>query len=246
MKALGKQMPRALILTSNSLRHIYFANKMAKAFDVKGLILEPKSDYFESQQEESALVRTHFATLAQYEKKYLAEFQDFPSVPLLRVKKNEINDHACLQWALEKDVEIVLLFGTGILGDAWLSTFKDKIVNLHLGHSPRYRGSATLFWPFANDELEFVGSTIHLAESKVDAGAILKIVTSETCSGDNFYDINFKTIKKSIDELPGVVSDFVGGRLSPVLQRVDDQKYCYRKRDFTEDVLRRVMEKYGP
>ena len=238
-------MTAALILTSNSPRHMYFANIMEKTFNAVGIISEPKNDYFEKQIEESPIVKKHFHNLASYEKKYLGQYDSFPPSPLLRIKKNEINQPETLRWAKEKNAEVVLLFGTGILSEEWLGLFNERVINLHLGYSPRYRGSATLFWPFVNDELEFVGATIHLAELKVDAGAIVKIVTPDILEQDNYYDINFKTIKKSIDVFPGVVNAFVRGEISPLMQKKEDQKYLYRKKDFTEEELRKVLKKYG-
>ncbi len=239
-------MFRALILTSNSHRHIYFANILLKAFDIVGIISEPKNDYFEKQINESSLVKNHFNNLEKYEKQYLGEFDCLPLGPTLMVGKNEINRPETLQWAKEKNADVVLLFGTGILSEEWLTLYNEKVVNLHLGYSPRYRGSATLFWPFVNDELEYVGATIHLAELKVDAGAILKIVSPDIFEKDHYYDITFKTIRKSIAEFSTTVKSYLEGRLQPVLQKKEDQKYLYRKKDFNEDVLRKVMAKYGP
>lgn len=239
------RMTTALILTSNSARHIYFVNAMARTFEVRGIISEPKAGYFEQQLDASALVREHFANLAKYEKQYLGAFASFPEAPTLFIDKKGINEASTIAWARQHAADVVLLFGTGILSDEWLASHDRRIVNLHLGYSPRYRGSATLFWPFANDELDFVGATIHVAERKVDAGAILQIVTPDIMEHDHYYDISNKTIKKAIDAMPGVVNAYLENRLPPVVQDAAQQKFCYRKKDFTEAVLRRVLDKYG-
>ena len=70
--------------------------------------------------------------------------------------------------------EFILLFGTEILSEEWLKRFRNKIINIHLGLSPYYRGSATLFWPFYNNDIGHLGTTIHETVSKVDAGRIIK------------------------------------------------------------------------
>lgn len=238
-------MTSVLILTSNSPRHIYFANIMAKAFSVAGIISEPKSDYFENQIAESSLVKSHFHNLLMYEKKYVGEFEFFPASPTLLINVNEINQKNTLQWAIEKRADVVLLFGTGILSEEWLFHYKKRVLNLHLGYSPRYRGSATLFWPFVNEELDYVGATIHLAELKVDAGEILEIITPEISKADNYYDINFKTIKKSIDAFPDVVQRYLQQKIRPFAQNKDEQKFYYRKKDFTVDLLKKVLDRYG-
>ena len=238
-------MISAIILTSNEPRHIYFANRMAGQFNVKGIISEPKFDYFAKQRAESELVRQHFDRLAFYEKQYLGEFARFPDCLTMLIDKQLINETETLQWALDKQADVVLLFGTGILDAGWLSAFEERIVNLHLGYSPRYRGAATLFWPFVHDELDFVGATIHLAEASVDGGAILKVVTPDIEPGDNYYDINYKTIRKAADEMGGIVNGYLDGSLRAEKQDKGAQKYLYRKADFTAKVLAKVLDRYG-
>lgn len=237
-------MTSVLILTSNAPRHVYFANRLADHFDVKGIISEPKFEYFTKQREGSELVRHHFDRLDKYEKQYLGEFTTYPNCPTLLIDKQGINEAETLQWALDKHADIVLLFGTGILGTGWLFAFKDRIINLHLGYSPRYRGTATLFWPFVNNEIEFVGATIHLAEASVDGGGILEIVTPDIEPSDNYYDINCKTIKKSIDEIGRIVNGYLEGTLRAQMQDKGAQKYLYRKVDFNAEVLAKVLDRY--
>jgi hypothetical protein len=64
-------------------------------------------------------------------------------IEIAKIDKKLINDLAVIEWTKKKTPDAILLFGTGILSDEWLDKFESKIINLHLGHSPRYRGSAT-------------------------------------------------------------------------------------------------------
>lgn len=239
-------MKKVLVLTSNSPRHIYFANTINLFFDVVGIISEPKSNYFDSQINSSEYIKEHFKKLSFYEAEYFDKFAKFPRSHLLSVGKNKINSEDTLRWVKDKKVDSILLFGTGILSDEWLNLYENKIINLHLGYSPRYRGSATLFWPFVNNDLFHLGATIHLASNKVDAGDIIKVITSDIERNDHYYDLTFKTIKKSIDMFPCIARDFLDGLISPMPQDIKDQKYYYRKNDFNEDVLKKVLLKYGP
>ena len=116
---------------------------------------------------------------------------------------------------------------------------------MHLGVSPRYRGSATLFWPFFNDELQFVGSTVHLASSSLDGGDILQTILSDYDAGENYYDMSFKIIKKSIEIFPNIILDFLLGRIIASPQKQEERKYYYRKADFNEKALKYVLEKYS-
>lgn len=240
-------MKRILIITSNSLRHMYFANQLAKEFDLLAIISESKKNYFHTQRDASNLVKRHFISLEEYERKYLGKFSVFPPCELKYINSSEedINNISTINWAVDKKVDIIFVFGSSILNQNWIDAFPKKIINLHLGYAPRYRGSATLFWPFYNDELHYLGATIHLLEHKVDSGDIIKIIIPEIQDSDNFYDINLKTIRKSIDEFSGVVKDYLDGKIVAISQNPAEQKYMYRKSDFNELVLMKVLEKYG-
>ena len=69
--------------------------------------------------------------------------------------------------------DVVLVFGTGILREPLLSAFDGRIINIHLGLSPYYRGAGTNFWPLVNREPEYVGATIHYLDAGIDTGPIL-------------------------------------------------------------------------
>lgn len=225
-------MKKTLVLTSNAPRHIYFANILSQSLNVVGIVSEPKNDYFEVQREQSRLVGNHFSALTMYENKYVGGFLSFPNTPIICIDKCKINDAEVLNWAKEKNPDYICMFGTGILSDTWLSEYKGRVFNLHLGYSPRYRGSATLFWPFFNDELEFVGVTIHLAESRVDAGAIIKVLTPNINAGDNYYDITYKAIKEGVDEFSDVIKGFIAGTLKAAEQKKKIKSISIRKKIF--------------
>ena len=53
-----------------------------------------------------------------------------------------------------ESTDVVLVFGTGILREALLSAFPGRLINIHLGLSPYYRGAGTNFWPLVNGEPE--------------------------------------------------------------------------------------------
>ncbi|OGX38693.1 MAG: hypothetical protein A3D87_03420 [Omnitrophica WOR_2 bacterium RIFCSPHIGHO2_02_FULL_50_17] len=236
---------KAVVLTSNSLRHRYFANVISENFELVGLVAEPKFDYFSFQQQKSLLVQEHFRRLERYERKYFGSYGGFPQCPLMEVAVKQINDEQVIRWIQQKNPQYVFLFGTGILNDKWLALYSDKIINLHLGLSPDYKGTATLFWPFANDDLRHLGVTIHIATGQVDAGAILGQIKPDIDIGDNYYDITNKIIRKAIDHFPRLVRAYDQAAIVPVPQKPGAHSRTYRKDQFTEEVLQKVLNKYG-
>ncbi len=238
---------RAIVLTSNGLRHKYFLKVIKENFDLVGAIYEDKGEYYTKQKKESRVVRQHFEKLTLTEKIFFEDkVQNFilNNTQIKDIGKNEINDAEIIKWAKDLKPDIIFLFGTGILQAGWLDNFENKIINLHLGLSPFYKGAATLFWPFVNNELECVGATIHIAAKKVDAGDILYRIKPTVEIGDNYYTINYKTIKGTIDIFPKIAKNFSKNEIEAIKQDVDIGK-VYKKSDFNEKVLTKVVQKYG-
>ncbi len=226
---------KVLILTSNSPRHTYFIHKISQSFNKSCVIIQKKTNYYETQKNNSNIIRNHFRLMQFHEEKWFKknykkhyEFVD------------DINSQNLLDKIKKECFDVVCLFGTAILNDDWLKLFPDKIINLHLGLSPFYRGSATLFWPFVNKELKFLGTTIHIATKKVDGGKILHRVLPHFMVNENYYDITLRLIRDSINIFPEIVLSYLKGKLKPFNQESINGKY-YKKIDFSEQDLLNVL-----
>lgn len=224
---LGKGIMKALVLTSTSLRHCYFAKTIAQKFNVPLVLTESKKNYYTNQREESEEVRQHFKNIKASEKDWFPEAEKF-DLPKIR-EVSDINDPELVCWAKQESFDVLCLFGTGILNKGWLEAFPDNIINLHLGLSPFYRGSATLFWPFADKELEHLGTTIHLAIAKVDAGAIIKRIYPDLRTSESYYDITHRLIRDSIDQFPVVVESYLLGEIQSRPQEIITGSFTARR-----------------
>ena len=233
---------KALILTSTSLRHCYFIKTIAQKFDVIAALTEMKKNYYSLQRQECEVVRQHFVKIKASEQEWFAsEYKG--NLPEIQ-EVCDINEPRLINWARQEKFDVLCLFGTSILKREWLQAFPNKIVNLHLGLSPFYRGSATLFWPFVNRELQYLGTTIHLAVAKVDAGAIIKRVQSDLKTSESYYDITHRLIRNSIDQFPAALESYLLGQIRPYPQE-DIKGKLYRKADFTPESLRKALDYVG-
>ncbi len=234
---------KILVLTSTSLRHLYFIEKLSDYFaNIKVLTVE-KSNYYEKQIVNSEFIKDHFKSISSVEKKIFKLKNDFPRSFVKKIKN--VNDSEVINFAHKEKFDLICLFGTEILNDQWLINYENKIVNLHLGLSPFYRGSATLFWPFYFDELQFLGSTIHLAVKKVDAGKILKRVLPSIREKDDYYNITAKLIKRSINCYPSIVASYLGGKIIPFDQEDVSLSRLCKKSDFNDEALSKVVRTYS-
>jgi folate-dependent phosphoribosylglycinamide formyltransferase PurN len=237
-----KNKTNAVILTANQPRHNYFVKTIGQNFDLKGVIIQPKKKYYSNTLLDKDIVKAHFDNLSAKESQYFGKFSQyiFQNKKFDTIETSDINDEFCIDWVRQKNPKVIFLFGTQILSKEWFDNF-EHIINLHLGLSPFYRGSATLFWPFYNKDLNHIGATIHLAISKVDAGPIIKQVKPDIKLGDNYYEINYKTIKKSIDEISTTTYDFLNDKIELKSQDFVGEGLLYKKEDFTHDALKKAL-----
>ncbi|MCH8190870.1 MAG: hypothetical protein IIC80_05890 [Chloroflexi bacterium] len=203
-------MTRAIVLTSTFPRHEYVIGVLARRHDVVGVWQEEKSfqpERYAGSEEELRVVTEHFGLRDAAEADCFGEqgtAKLSPGTVRRRIPAGGINDpsEAKLMELLKPDV--VLVFGTGILREPVLKPFEGRIINLHLGLSPYYRGSGTNFWPLVNREPEFVGATIHALDAGIDTGPIIAHVRPRIERGDGPHDIGNKAIRAAADLLADV------------------------------------------
>jgi len=234
-----KMSTRLLIMTSNSLRHNYLVNALSRHYEVVGVLSEGKGKYYADSANESILVREHLEGFNQTEAKYFASGQDIKIAKrlVLIIPRGELNSASAFDFVRKHRPDYIILFGTGLLKDPILSEFGKRIINLHLGLSPYYRGSATNFWPLVNNEPECVGATIHLASKEVDAGEILSQVRPDIELSDTCHDIGCKAIVAGVARLIDCIWRYQQGLMLPIAQQSTVGK-TFKKSDFKENALR--------
>jgi methionyl-tRNA formyltransferase len=212
---------------------------MLENFASVEIFTQVKKNYYKSQSSQSELIGKHLDQLKISEEEY------FSSTKLLNSSVHEvidINDEIVVNQVKALSPDFIALFGTPILKPIWINAFKNRIINLHLGLSPFYRGSATLFWPFFYRELVFLGTTIHIAVDQVDAGSILARIQPDFYIEDDYYSITNRLIHDSIRRMPQIITSYLKGEISPTQQeKISGSRLC-KKADFNEQALRTVNE----
>jgi folate-dependent phosphoribosylglycinamide formyltransferase PurN len=239
-------MVKVLIITGNQLRHQYYVTHISKFLDVVGVIYEEKiiqENKFKEIPEQFDIASQHFQNRNISEEKYFAGKIKVDHIPSIHVKTGASNSKETFTWVQKKQPEYLLLFGSSIIKDPLLGYFNNKVINMHLGLSPYYRGAGTNFWPLVNNEPECVGATIHLATLKVDAGSILKQVRPDVDPQDGPHDLGNKTIIRAIEKIPSIVTDYDNGSLTPQGQDLSIGK-VYRRKDLTPDSITRLYENF--
>jgi methionyl-tRNA formyltransferase len=239
---------RAILLTSTFRRHQAVANYLATRCELAGVWQETKTfvpERYATSAEDEAVITAHFNARDASEAEY------FATDARLRLERGAVhqrvdgNECSCpaevaAMAALEPDA--VLVFGTGILREPLLSTFAGRLINIHLGLSPYYRGAGTNFWPLVNREPEYVGATIHYLDAGIDTGPIIAHARPAIAAGDGPHDLGNKTIVAAAKLLADAAEAHAQSRVSAVAQRGGGR--LYQRKDFNAEAVRRLYRHF--
>ncbi len=240
---------RVVVLTSDHLRHLYFAARLAENFEVIQVIAESKAFHPEStyrSPEEQAILDRWFAMRVRAEEEFFGDTaRDFQSRATGRIKfipAGDINSSETIAFLNTLAPDVVTVFGSSLLRRPLLDILGSQAINMHLGLSPFYRGSGTNFWPFYNGELEYVGVTIHKIDAGIDSGSIFHQGRPFIEQGDNPHTIGCKTIIVGTGLMIQTLHELDAGMLQSVPQPTGVGR-LYKRKDFGAQEVAVVFQK---
>ena len=163
------------IFTNNKPRHFGLVNKLSKKNQCY-VISEYKKENFNSKKKKKKNLKDkYFLKVNNSEKKIFKNDISFKKYKkLISINYGDLSklNKSFFKECLKSDLFIV--FGSSYI-KGWLARFliKKKTLNLHMGISPYYRGSACNFWALYDKNPQFVGATIHYLSEGLDDGDIL-------------------------------------------------------------------------
>jgi folate-dependent phosphoribosylglycinamide formyltransferase PurN len=239
---------RAILLTSTFRRHVYVANTVAAGCDLAGVWQEEKTfrpERYAHDAADEAVIQRHFAARDDSEARYFAADSAVrltPGAAHRPVAAGACSDPAEVALMMAARPDVVLVFGTGILREPLLSAFAGRIINIHLGLSPYYRGAGTNFWPLVNREPEYVGATIHYLDAGIDTGPIIAHARPLIERGDGPHDLGNKTIVAAVQALLRAAAAHTAGVTRPVPQWNGGR--LYQRKDFSAGAVRTLYRNF--
>ena len=224
-------MKKIVIFTSDSYRHKFFIKSLSESFLISGVVYQKKKFYYDQQKKDSELIKNHLNNYNIQEEKFYKSKLSNSELEYKILKTNDINSAEVLNFLEKLNFDAICVFGTSLIKKNILEK-NYNLVNLHLGVSPEYKGSATLFWTIYNEDYHLLGTTCHLIDSKIDTGDII---------GHSFSKINFN--KSYYENLVEIVHDGINGftknltlyldkKITPKKQDKEKTKGIFRKKDF--------------
>jgi phosphoribosylglycinamide formyltransferase-1 len=222
---------KILLIRANELRHkalsAVIKNSGHKVYEV-----------IEIKQSEVAVnteIESHFELRKQVELDFFSDLvHESNRKKIKQIKCLDVNTNDTIEYAKSLEVDLVITFGCSILKDPWLEFFQKRILGIHLGLSPYYRGSGTNFFPFVNNELGAVGYTLMNLNEGVDTGDIIHQSYANMIHGDSIHTIGTRLMRKMFSDilkitlLKNLEFEFDSAVKQPY---IEDCK-IYRKRDF--------------
>jgi len=234
------------LATAESLRHRYAATAVAAATELVGVVSEAKPPRLPCAEppEDRAVLERHWVERAEAERRLLGGGVGSVGTDVLRVAAGAINDAEVAQWIDERRPDVLILFGASIVKPPLLDTYAGRVVNVHLGLSPYYRGSGTNFWPLVDRRPECIGATMHLAVAQVDAGPILAQVRPEPDVTDRAHELGTKTVVTVFSALPRVLERYAEGKLKLRPQGLEAGR-VFRRDQFNAAAVRRTWHHFA-
>jgi methionyl-tRNA formyltransferase len=237
---------KIIVLTGAELRHTFFRKWVAASADVTvsqtycegaeksiGAIVEAEA--------ENRLRISHLRAREQSEEDFFRLFVDYAadrSNPVF-LPKGEINSEENTRQIIEAKPDLIVAYGCSIIREPLLSVFPHKIVNIHLGLSPYYRGSGTNYWPLVNGEPEYVGATFMYMDAGVDTGEIIHQLRARVAHGDTASQIGNRLIVDMTKTCVDLIMKF--DELKHMQQpKVNGTERYYRKKDYTEESVAKL------
>jgi len=191
----------------------------------------------------SSLVFEHFKAREQFEKDFFfnTTSHNYVNVPVITVGKKLINSKDVIKFLNQIEFDLAITFGVSILNSETIDALNDKILGIHLGLSPYYRGSGTNFFPFVNNELGAVGFTLMHLDKGVDTGHIVHQGRAPIVLGDSIHTIGNRNISSMFLDILKLIESKFDFSISKKQINKDSNRY-YRKKDFSEHSLRVALE----
>jgi phosphoribosylglycinamide formyltransferase 1 len=232
-----------ILLTGNELRHKYFASFLSsyKGIDLKLTIHESNIKLKKNiLYEKNKIVKKHVNLRNKTEilnfRKFIAKNKKYNYI---KIKNGHINNKNIIDFIKKEKIHHIISYGCSIINSDFINQFKDKLLNIHLGLSPYYKGSGTNFFPFVNKELHFCGATIMQTSKKIDGGKIIHQIRPDFSFNDNIHTIGNKIIKKTAIDLCKII--LLKKKIKFFKIKTNYKNKIYKRKDFNEKTLEIAM-----
>ena len=238
---------RVAVFTSNQPRHLAFIEKLATIADDVYAVVETTTAFpgqVDDFYRKSPAMQLYFSRVLEAEVSLFGVHRPPPqNVRVLPVKMGDLSLLAEEHLVSVMSSDHYLVFGSSFIRGWLADTLVDRrAINVHMGLSPYYRGTACNFWALYDERPAFVGATVHLLSRGLDNGPILFHVRPSFRGQDPFV-FTMQAVEDVQIEIGRRMAQGDLTSLSPIDQDKSLELRYSRNRDFTDGVAAEFLER---
>jgi len=245
-------MKKIIILTGSELRHSFLRRYLALSEGIYVIrsycegMEGTLNAVVENDELPNEIRMRHILARESSEKDFFKLFTETVadrSNPVF-LPRGAINYENYIKDIIDAAPDLLIAYGCSIIKQPLLKAFKDRIINVHLGLSPYYRGSGTNYWPLVNREPEYVGATFMYMDAGIDTGEVIHQIRAKCCWGDSPSQIGNRLIVDMADIYRKIIIGIDNiKRIAPLMD--SGVRHFYRKRDYTEQSVETLYQNFS-
>lgn len=233
------------LITGPELNHRYFINRLNRKFPIECVFIEEVTypDFTTDSPKHQEAWEWFFRRRKEYEQNTFADSESWArknQPTIIPIHTGQLNSTDTLNTLQAQHPEIIILFGSSLIGRELMECFPNRIINLHIGLSGEYRGSSSNFWPIYDGRLDCLGATLMKINAGIDTGKVLaqEIITVE--EGDTEQSLMGKSLILGMDLTLQVLRRWLKGNHATL--PLERNGKLFQKKDFTPEAILKVKE----
>ncbi len=233
------------LITGPGLNHRYFVNRLNREFPIERVFIEEVTypNFTASSQKHQEAWEWFFRRRKEYEENTFADSESWTrknQPKIIPIPTGQLNSTDTLKFLQAQQPEIIILFGSSLIGREIMECFPNRIINLHVGLSGEYRGSSCNFWPIYDGRLDCLGATLLKINAGIDTGEILAQETIEIEKGDTEQSLMGKPLILGMDLTLQVLRRWFKG--NEAVLPLERNGKLFQKKDFTPEAISKVKQ----
>lgn len=235
------------VFTSNQPRHIALVNSLAEHFDIVYAIQEVSTvhpgevaDFYSNSEN----MHRYFSQMRRAENNLFPD-QRFTSRNVFNFacKSGDLNRLTQNDLEVALDSDLYVIFGSSFI-KGWLCDYlvKKSAINLHMGLSPFYRGSACNFWAMFDGRPNYVGATWHFLSTGLDSGPIL-FHSVPKYENEDAFGFSMKAVVAAQQDLLSNLAKVLNDEFLGVEQERTLELRYSRYSDFSEEIVQEYLRR---
>ena len=236
-------MKKIIIITSIGIRHRAFRVFLSnyKGIRVLRTISEKtQKKLSKTKKIKQKLLLNHLKSRDEMEKNFFNKFLKKTNDKSKNLIKNYgySSKKIFLNMLKKMKPDLIVVYGSSLIKGEILKIYKNKILNVHLGLSPYYKGSATNYFALVNKQPELVGVTFMYLDHTIDGGKIIHQMRPKIFKSDNPHQIGTRLISEMFETCCKLIVNF--NKLKSKVNRKIPKNRIYKRKDFTLSSLKKL------